>query len=53
MLEKEYSEDKTEKGNPQFKSGSGTIMLISDPFVQLVLALFCKFILWRVGALAG
>ena len=30
MLEKEYSEEKTEKGNPQFKSGSGTIMLISD-----------------------
>ena len=30
MLQKEYKEEKTEKGNPQFKSGSGTIMLTSD-----------------------
>lgn len=30
MLEKEYKEETTEKGNPQFRSGSGTIMLISD-----------------------
>ena len=30
MLAKEWTDDKTEKGNPQFKSESGTIMLISD-----------------------
>jgi len=30
MLEKEYKEETTEKGNPQFRSSDGTIMLISD-----------------------
>ncbi|CAJ1349665.1 unnamed protein product [Effrenium voratum] len=30
MMEKEYSEMTTEKGNPQFKGSNGTIMLISD-----------------------
>eukprot|EP00439_Symbiodinium_sp_Y106_P044249 s435_g5.t1 len=30
MLAKEWTDDKSEKGNPQFKSESGTIMLISD-----------------------
>lgn len=30
MLEKDYKEETTEKGCPQFRSGSGTMMLISD-----------------------
>ena len=37
MMEKEYSEMTTEKGNPQFKGSNGTIMLISASWLNWAL----------------